>query len=112
MRYRHGRRAHFGLAVHFGLVLFHDFVVIATQPLATDREACIAFAFWDARLLQQRQCSTASAQEHETRRHLTAAACGQIRDVQRPAAIGSAVYVGHFLIKANVYAVAVFQVAQ
>ncbi|MNQ27009.1 hypothetical protein D3C85_402580 [compost metagenome] len=51
VRHRHGRRTDRCLAVDLGLVLLDHFRVVATQPLAADREAAKALAFFDTRQL-------------------------------------------------------------
>jgi hypothetical protein len=77
---------HGGLAVDLGLVLLDHFRVVATQPLAADREAAEAFAFRDARSLQQRQGRAASAEEDEFGVDFTAAAAVDVLDAHGPAA--------------------------
>ncbi|RMQ69531.1 Homocysteine S-methyltransferase protein [Pseudomonas syringae pv. tomato] len=85
VRHRHRRRTHGGLAVDLGLVMLYHFRVIATQPLATDRKTAKALALFDARHLQQRQCRTACAEEHEFGVDLTRAAAVHVLDHHGPA---------------------------
>ena len=48
-------------------MLFDDFWLFRNQPLSANREAAEAFAFFDARLLQQGQTAAACADEDELR---------------------------------------------
>ncbi|MNJ42456.1 hypothetical protein D3C77_374270 [compost metagenome] len=83
--HRHRRRADGCLAVDLGLVLLDHFRVVATQPLAADREAAKAFALFDARLLQQRQGRATGAEEDEAGVDFTAAAAVDVLDADGPA---------------------------
>ncbi|MNS62951.1 hypothetical protein D3C72_960320 [compost metagenome] len=77
------------------MVLDH-FRVVATQPLAADREAAEAFALFDARGLQQRQCRTARAEENELGVDFTGVAAVDVLDADGPAAV-AALEAGHAL---------------
>ena len=85
VRHRHRRRADGSLAVNLGLMQLDHFRVIATQPLAADREAAIAFAFFDARGLQQRQGRATGAQEYELGINVASIAAVGVLDAYCPA---------------------------
>jgi len=80
--------------------LLDDFLVVAAQPLTTDRETTEALALLDAGHLQQRQRGTASAEEHESGLHLTRATGAGVLDVDLPAA-GGTVETGDLLVVGN-----------
>src|SRR5690606_25234365 len=61
------------------------FGVVAAQPLAADRETANALAFGNAGHLQQRQCATAGAEEHEACTQLAAATLLGVLDLYAPA---------------------------
>ena len=61
----HRRRAHFGFAIHFGVVLGNQFFVAAHEKQAAHGEAADVLAFGDACFLQQVQAATARADEHK-----------------------------------------------
>ena len=100
MRHGHGRRAHFGLAVDLGLVLLDHFRVVATQPLAADREAAEALAFRNAGHLQQRQRTATGAEEDEARVDLALLAALGVLHLRGPA-LGAARQVGDLLAVAD-----------
>jgi hypothetical protein len=86
VRHRHRWRTYGSLAVNLGLVLFDHLRVVATQPLAADREAAETFAFFDARSLQQWQGRATGAEEDEFGIDFTAAAAVDVLDADGPAA--------------------------
>lgn len=73
------------MAVDLGTVVLDHFRVVATQPLAADREAAKALAFFDARQLQQRQRCATGTEEHELGIYLTRAAAIHVLDADGPA---------------------------
>ena len=86
-----------GSAVHLGLVRGGQHRIAAAKPLAADREAAEAFDLVDARLLQQRQCATAGADEDELGVELAGPAGAPVDDLDRPAAVGLLAQVAHLV---------------
>ncbi len=66
-------------------MLFDDFGIIAAQPLAADREAAKAIAFFDARGLQQWQCRAPGTEKYKAGVDLAGAAAVDVLDVDGPA---------------------------
>ena len=90
----HRRRAHFGFAIHFGMVLGNQFFVAAHEKQAAHGEASDVLAFGNACFLQQVQAAAARADEYEIGGVLLQYAVFQAGD--RPFLVGGAVDGGYF----------------
>ena len=71
--------------------------IVGPEELAADGEAAEALGLLDARLLQQRQCPAAGADEDELRVDLARLAGAAVEHLERPAAVGLLAQVAHLV---------------
>ncbi|MNE21976.1 hypothetical protein D3C80_1151610 [compost metagenome] len=93
-------------------MLLDHFRVVAAQPLAADREAAEALAFFDAGLLQQGQGRTAGTEEDEAGEQIATAATELVVDDQTPTTVGLAAHVGDLLVVGDLGVVGLLQMLQ
>src|SRR5450830_401149 len=105
MRHGHRWRTYRSFAVDFGVVLVDQLRIGGDQPLAADRYAAVAFGFRNAGFFQQRQCTTASANEDELGTYVLFLAVSQVFHFHVPYAIGATLDVFHLITQVQFHTV-------